>query len=216
MTHTATTSRAVALAAGIALVGLVGFSATATAKPRKVFLNGEDLGDVIVHNHTFKHCIVRFDANGNVHITAPGLQIKTAPIRPSRGRVPVGKTVDRVAKYGRTFFLVSRLEQQGKLLPYRFTVHVNGKKIAVVDPKGAMAVHTITHLIQRGTNTVRITPQFRASSRVTRSPRDRLTIVLGAGNVKKGTVIIDNPVVSYRRDGSQSGQYTRVFRFTVK
>lgn len=215
MTHTATIGRVAALAATIAL-GLVGFSATATAKPRKVFLNGEDLGDVVVHNHTFKGCIVRFDASGNVHITAPGLQIKTAPLRPSRGKVPVGKTLDHVAKYGRKFFLVSRLEQQGKLLPYRFTVHVNGKKIAVVDPKGAMAVHTVTHLIRRGTNTVRITPKFQATSRMTRSPRDRLTIVLGAGDVKKGTVTIDNPVVNYRRDGSQSGQYTRVFRFTVK
>lgn len=215
MKHKARIGRAVAMVAAAALA-LVSLSYSAAAKPRKVFLNGEDLGDVVVQNHTFKGCIVRFDAQGNVHITAPGLQIKTQPLRTSRGKVATGKTLDHVAKYGRKFFLVSRVEHDGRRLSYTFTVHVNGKKIAVVNPAGAMAVHTVTHLIRKGTNTVRITPTYRSAANATRSPRDRLQIVVGAGEVKKGTVVIDNPVVSYRRDGSQTTRYTKVFRFTVK
>lgn len=209
--------------ATVAMATLALLGTEAAAKPRKVFLNGEDLGDVVVQNHTFKGCIVRFDSQGNVHITAPNLEIKTQPIRSARGKVPVaatlggvGSAVSKVAKAGSTFFLVSRPVNQGNLVPYRFKVFVNGKRVAIVDPGGLMAVHNVTHLIQKGTNTVRVEPAFQESQKITRSPRDRFVIVLGSGAIKQGTVVIDNPVVTYERSGAETGQFTKVFRFGVR
>ncbi len=211
-----TTSLARLIAVLCAAAVLAVSASDADAKPRKVFLNGEDLGDVQVANYTFKGCTVRFDAQGNVYISAPNLNIKTKPLRSSRGKVPVRKALNNVAKYGRTFFLVSRVIHQGNLVPYRFSVYVNGKRVAIIDPKGAMGVHKVTHLIRRGNNTIRVSPEFRASAKITRSARDRFSIVLGAGKVDKGSVVIDNPVVNFERSGSETGKFTKIYQFTAR
>jgi len=41
-------------------------------------------------------------------------------------------------------------------------------------------------------------------------------IVIGAGAIKKGTVVIDNPVMNFERNGSETGSFTKVFRFTAR
>jgi len=215
MQKTLCLARLVAVMTAFTLVSL-SLVAHVDAKPRKVYLNGEDLGDVQVRNHVFKGCSVRFDAAGNVYITAPNLEIKTKPIRASRGRVPVAKALSAVAKFGRNFYVVSRVVGQGTLLPYRFKVFINGKQVARIDPSGVMAVHTITRLIRKGTNTVRVVPEFRASSKISRSSRDRFVIIVGAGAITKGTVTINNPVVNFQRHGGETGKFTKVFRFTAR
>jgi hypothetical protein len=47
---------------------------------RKVYLNGVDLSGVKVTDQVFESCVVRFDDNGDLHITAPGVKIEKRPV----------------------------------------------------------------------------------------------------------------------------------------
>jgi hypothetical protein len=81
-------SRSIRIAVAAATLSLV--AAAPAAADRKVYFNGVDLADTVVTGQTFEHCQVTFDQDGNVHITAPGLEVIRQPVaspRPAASRV---------------------------------------------------------------------------------------------------------------------------------
>lgn len=197
----------VSLALSAVLVAMLFGAATAAADDRKVYLNGIDLADVDVRGHTFKGCEVRFDKQGNVHITVKGLQIGTED--EGAGDRPKDK------KLGNKYFLVVKpVAKNGK--HYQLSVYINGKLAKLVKGTPQMQVHDVTRLVKKkGNNTVRlVTAQAMVDKKKT--PSHDLEIVVGRGAIENGTVLIQVPHVEYRRRATATKRYDKTRRFTTK
>ena len=187
-----------------ALCTLVG---TASADERKVFLNGIDLVDVDVRGHQFKGCEVRFDDQGNVHITVKGLKIGTTADR-DQATKPTDKRLGK-----KHFLVIKPVRKNGD--KYRLSVYINGKLFKVVKGLPQMQVHDITRLVKSGDNTVRLVSARSVAGKTKGAPSDDLEIVVGRGRLENGTVLIQVPHVEYRRQSSDVRQYDKKHRFKI-
>lgn len=179
----------------------------AAADERKVYLNGIDLADVDVRGHSFKGCEVRFDKQGNVHITVKGLQIGT-----SDGETD-SKRKDK--KLGNKYFLVVKpVTKRGER--YQLSVYINGKLAKLVKGTPQMQVHDVTRLVKKGDNTVRLVSAKSMSGKSKSRPTQDLQIVVGRGVIENGTVLIQVPHVEYRRRASATKRYDKSHKFTTE
>ena len=194
------------LALALGLLMLCLGAGRAAADERKVYLNGIDLADVDVRGHTFKGAEVRFDKQGNVHITVKGLQIGTS------NDATDGKSSDK--KLGNKHFLVvNPVKEHGG--HYAISVYINGKLAKLVKGTPQTQVIDVTRFVKKGDNTIRLVS---ARSLVDKKaiPSDDLKLVVGRGLRKSGRVLIQRAHVEYRRRATETKKYDKTHRFTSK
>ena len=194
------------MALAIGLLMYCAGSGSAAADERKVYLNGIDLADVDVRGHSFQGAEVRFDKEGNVHITVKGLQIGTSDGAKGDG--------SKDKKLGNKHFLVVKPVQKngGR---YAISVYINGQLAKLVKGTPQTQVVDVTRYIKKGDNTVRLVS---ARSLVDKKaiPSEDLELVIGRGVRKSGTVLIQRAHVEYRRRATETKKYDKTRRFTTK
>ena len=180
---------------------------------RRVFLNGLDLKDVEVADQSFDGCSVRFDGDGNVHITAPGFEVKKRKAAASDESAG-----EQVATLTRRYYLAHKGDRVGKV-QYEVAIYINGKRVKTVLAGADDGVVEITRYLSAGQNAVRLVATKtlgKSGKRRSFSPKDRLEIIIGEGEVEKGVVTIRRTVVKYARNASETGPFTDRFRFATR
>jgi hypothetical protein len=210
-------------ASGLLLALAVLMAAPTTADAgRKIFLNGVDLGDVDVRNQKFQGCMVRFDAQGNLHITVKGFKIakKEAPggkgsgtvRRATSSGIPVTRRSD-----GR-YFVVSKVSS-GKPVPFNVWVYINGRAVRRIGPDSGMTAVDVTSWVKNGDNKIQFVAKHDvkiAGKQHSYSPTHKMEIVLGQGHISKGMVVIRTPHIEYKRNAAERGTFNNTYRFKVK
>jgi hypothetical protein len=219
-----------ALSVGCVLVALALAQAQARAD-RSIFLHGTKIDGVT--NQTFRACDVTIDSSGNVLITAKGYSIERkdiksdsaasgttlqqvkseaagggAPSDPAHGSPPPA-----AEKPSKRYFLVSMQNRTGAT-QYDVDVLINGKFIRTIHSKEAQTVIEVTGWMVAGKNQVTMAARksYGGGSRVSSSPADFFKVILGEGSENGGKVIIDLPLVEFKRTADElanpSGEYT--------
>jgi hypothetical protein len=203
--------RAIRIAFAVAAVVLAAAPAEAGGG-RKVFLNGIDLANVEVPPQAFKSCTVTFDDDGDVHITAPGFEVKTTKLGEA------GAARDAAAHPRKRYFVANTGTAAGKV-QYDIAVYVNGKKARTILSGSEDTVVEITDALSVGKNAIKLVASKnlgKAGKRRSYSPEDVTEILIGEGDVAKGTVMLRKAVITYRRNASESAGFTDAFELTAK
>jgi hypothetical protein len=160
-----------------------------------VFLNGVNIDGVT--NQKFENVTVVIDEKGNILILAKGYEVQSAPTTPKPTPPAAAGPVSK------RYFLVSETSAPG-LAQYDIDVFVNSVWIKRVSSSDAQAVTEITRHLRRGKNSVHFTAtKVLADARKSASPQHYVKIYIGEGNMGGNNVMIDNPLLEYRRDASE-------------
>lgn len=225
--QTASTRSATRLACVLGVAGAL-VCAARTSWARDVYLNGIKLdSSVVVRNQKLDSCEVRFDENGNVFITAKGFQVKVAPAgagTPDAGApraaatsasaapTPASDSAAR-ATLTRRYWLAAPQTSRGKV-QYDIDVFVNGVFVKRIRSGDDKAIVEITRHVKVGQNRARIVAtKTIGDRRISLSPTDVMEVILGEGSVGGGAVVIDRPLVTYRRNASEVDNHSDEFTF---
>ena len=182
---TAASSNAVTALLVMVLVGIL----PGSARAGDVYLNGvraESLRDV-----ELKGVTVRIDQRGDIWITAPDhvVQVdgRTAP--PTPGDVPRGH-----------FWLVTEDNASADL---SIEVVINGTLIRTVRSGDAQLILDLAPYLKSGPNTILVNAP--AGRQPSGGP---MRIYVGTGRNENGTVVLDNPEISFTRRANEATEAT--------
>jgi hypothetical protein len=183
------------------------------ASARKVYLTGVQLdASVVLTQQTFPACEVKFDENGDVWIVVKGVKIALQ----TQGMVSekmVAETAAVPVSLTKRYWLVSPQVKRG-LVQYDIDVFMNGTWIKKVRSGDDKVVMDITKNVRPGENRLRlVATKNMGDRRVSSSPADTMEIVLGEGTVGGGTVMVDKPIVVYRRTAHETQNFAEDFHF---
>jgi hypothetical protein len=171
---------------------------------RSVFLNGVNIDGVT--NQKFENATVVIDEKGNVLIQVKGYEVQTVPAQPK----PVVPAADP-GPVTRRYFLVSETNGPG-LAQYDVDVFVNSVWIKRVSSNDAQNVIEISRYMKKGKNSVHFTAtKVVADVRKSASPQHYLKLYIGEGNMGGNNVMIDNPLLEYKRDASEMQAFSDDF-----
>jgi hypothetical protein len=182
------------------------------AHARDVYLNGVKLEtNLILKNQTFPACEVKFDDQGNVWITAKGFKIEAKP-----AETPPEPTTQPAAdgKLGKRYWLVSTQGKRGSV-QYDVEVYVNGTFVKKVQSAQDPVVLEVTKWVKPGENKAKlIATKTMGDKRASTSATDTMEIVLGEGLLGAGQVTIDKPLVTFKRNASETQGFAQEVIFT--
>jgi len=177
----------------------VAFLAAGSARAKKVYLNGVDLDAVYLVNMNFKGCIVRLDAKGNVHITAPNYEIKPTgtPARAASRQTRVGVATD--------YYIVSFTNRPGAT-QYDVEIFINGKFVRRIRSSDKQVWMKVSHLLRRGRNEILFVSRknYGGKGRISTSPVDYIRVVLGRGFLTHGRLVIKTADAETKRTAAET------------
>jgi len=182
-----------------------------------VYLNGVNIDGVT--NQKFDKCTVRIDEHGNVFIEAAGYAVKPVegaqaarpPSTPSPARE--GPTPTRITK---RYFLVAEQNVRG-MVEYDIDVYLNAKWLMTVKNNTDQEVIDISRHLLPGRNTVTFEAKKLAGGpRKSFSPEHYLTVTIGEGNESGGNVMIDNPLVTFKRTAADNESVSKDYPFSTR
>lgn len=166
-----------------------------TAQAKGVFLNGVNIDGVL--NQKFDNVSVTIDEKGNVLITAKGYEVQAAKPAVATPEVNPGPLTKR-------YFLVSETSAP-PLAQYDIDVFVNSVWIKRVLSAEPQVVAEITRYLKKGKNTVHFTAtKTLGDARKSVSPSHFVKIYIGEGDMGGNNVMIDNPLLEYVWNASET------------
>lgn len=191
----------------LATMGVLLWAAPLWAK--SVFLNGVNIDGVA--NQTFENCTVEIDAQGNVHIKAKGYQVQqsgTPAVQPQPA-TPDGNSGVRTRRY----WVVTEKNFPG-MTQYDIDIFINSVWVRRVTDDEEQVVFEVTKYVKPGRNVIHFTSTKNfGATRKSHSPQHYFKIILGEGNVGGDNVMIDNPLVEYKRTAAETTMFNDDFNF---
>jgi hypothetical protein len=188
---------------GLACVFL--FSSEPALAKGSVFLNGVNIDGVT--NQKFTGVTVVVDGEGNILITAKGYKVKKVAPKAS----PIQKQGGPVS---RRYFLISETNLPG-MVQYDVDIFVNSVWVKRISHEEAQTVTEIGKFLRRGRNTVHMTAsKSMVGGRRSASAQHYLKIIIGEGNMGGNNVMIDNPIIEYKRKASELKKFSDEFSVT--
>jgi len=201
---------------------LAGVLAASPAMAASVFLNGTKIDGVT--GQKFENVTVELDAVGNVLITAKGYQVQvqqTAPPPPVAQPVPapVAQPQPVAALPGhltRRYWMVTEMNAPG-MSQYEVDIFINSVWVRKVSDEGDQQVFEVTRYLRPGRNVVHFTATKTAGTqRRSAQPTHHFKVVFGEGNVGGDNVMIDNPLLEYRRNAAETQNFNDDFVITAR
>jgi hypothetical protein len=210
----------------LALAGLLALL-PAGAQASSVYLNGVKIDGVT--NQQFERAKVRIDAQGNVHIDAPGYAVRTvtpppeaAPAAPAAA-APGPKTAaapaspEPAAAPTQRYWLVGE-PGTGEL---EVDVFLNGRWLRRLRSAEGQVLAELTPHLKLGRNTVLLTARRASGAAATSpSPAQPFRVIIGEGRAEGSQVTIDAPLVRFQRLAAESNDGSRdvseEFSFTTR
>jgi hypothetical protein len=191
-------SRARVLLFALLATTLLGASAVMA---KSVFLNGVNIDGVT--GQEFKNVNVVIDAEGNVLITAKGYEVQA--VGPKGGQKPATATKGPVS---RRYFLVSETNLPG-MVQYDVDVFINSVWVKRITHEDPQTIFEVTRHMRKGKNVIHFTAtKNMGEGRRSVSAQHYLKIILGEGNIGGNNVMIDNPLLEYKRNASELKNYS--------
>ena len=211
----------------VRLLGFVTCLVATSAAARDVYLNRVKLDqNTIVKNRKFEGCVVKFDDDGNVFITAKGFEITLAPAGPQPDEAPPPSATPAPlttpapttpeSKVTRRYWLFAPQKSRG-LVQYDLEVYVNGSLAKKVHSDDERTIVEVTKLVKPGRNSLRlIATKVLGDKRASSSPTDTMEVIVGEGVAEGARVSIDKPLVNYQRNATEMQNMTEDFSFTAR
>lgn len=177
------------------LLVAVGVSIASPAAAVEVYFNGVRVTGL--KSQSFEGCTVRFDAKGNVHVTAKGYTVKTA----DKGDETTGGKKGVLSNH---YFLVSA-GKKPQMAQYDVDVFVNGKWARKIRSSEEQVVFEITNHLKKGKNVINFsaTKSFGGKPRAATTADVYLRVLVGLGSQGGGTVNITKTLVDFRAPASR-------------
>jgi hypothetical protein len=199
----------------IVATALLTLPATA-ASARNVYLNGVKLdGSVTIQPQTFVGCDVRFEPNGDIHITAKGYRVAVTTPPPQAAPITTAPP-PRSSTGPRGYWLVTKQTARGAV-QYDVDVFINDEHVKKVRSVDEPAVLDVSRYVRPGENRVRMVAiKNIGDRRASMSPTDTLEIFIGEGTVGGGTVTVDKVHLSFKRSAADVQNVREDFGFQAK
>lgn len=175
-----------------------------------VYLNGVNVDGL--RSQTFEKCkTVRIDEKGNVLLDCPGYQVEMpqpqapAPVLPA-SVLPASMQ----SALTRHYWLVSE-DQNSAATRYDVDVFVNAKWVRKIKGGEPQIVMEITKYLQPGPNKVLFAATKRAEAGRKSAGQGALKVVVGEGESGGNTVMIDNPLIDYKRTSTETEDVNEEF-----
>jgi hypothetical protein len=145
-----------------------------------------------------------------------GTPVVAVPLTSLQTTTPAAKTPEQPKKITKRYFLVATQNAPG-MPEYEMDVYVNAKYLLTLKSTLDQEVIDITRNLVLGGNTITI-----EAKKVTVGPRKSFSmehvfnVVVGEGNEAQGNVMIDNPVVTFRRTAADNDSVSKDFNFTTR
>ncbi|MHB8419191.1 MAG: hypothetical protein ACYDCL_14035 [Myxococcales bacterium] len=176
-----------------------------------VFVNGVNV-DGAVLNQKFERCTVTFDGKGNVLIDAPGYAIQSLqPAAPADAPVPAAVAA-APGVLAKKYFVVSEQSMQG-MTQYDIDLYINSKWVRKFRSDDDQVVTEVTQYLHPGPNKILFMAKKNVvGARKAFTPAATYMVTLGEGDANGDKVVIDNPLLTYKRSADQmddgSQEYT--------
>jgi len=201
-------TRIIPLVLALTLVGLPAWAA-------EVFLNGERITGAA--NLTLRNpASVRIDADGNIHIDAPGYRVQAAAAPPAAGATSAPDVPRRTACTQR-YFLVTDTNAPG-MVQYDVDVVVNGNAVRRIDDAEGQVIFEVTEFLRPGQNTVAL-QAVKDLSRGRRGTTNGqvLRVLVGEGRDDGGGhVTLLNQQIVFVVDASQVDPVSRQYSLSAR
>lgn len=184
---------------------------TAAAFAGSVFVNDVRVNPEDLHGVELKNVTVRADAEGNLHIDAPGYTVRpvnTTPTRPpvpAAAAPPVPVKPTSVVPVGTWWLYIEDDNSAGHLVD----VTINGVLVTTVKSGQSAPLKDLARWLRFGPNVVNV------SARSSNASGGPLYVYIGRGNDNDGTVNIGKPAVQFGVGQSRTGLTTRDYTLEV-
>ena len=180
-------------------------AAASSAQAAKVYLNGVEVDGLA--NQSFSNAKVTFDAQGNVRIEAAGIEVKTMT---TGGATAPTAAPARPTKH---YFLVPQQSVVG-MTGYDIDVFIDGTWVTRFRNDEQENPLDVTKYVAVGANKVLFTAHKAAGDRKSFSPEHTFTVLVGEGSAGADQVVIDNPLLTFKRTAADTDDVTQEFTFT--
>ncbi|CAM3523052.1 hypothetical protein G4177_24410 [Corallococcus sp. ZKHCc1 1396] len=204
-----------------------------------VFLNGVNIDGV--RNQRFEKATVRVDAEGNVHIDAPGYAARVTTVTPTPapaakapstppGPAPAGAPVDAgvaaavppastpsvPGRITQRYWLVTEQTTPG-MTDFDIDVYVNSRWVRRLRNNEDQVVLEVTGQLRPGPNAVTlIARKTNPGSRRSTSASNVFKVIIGEGNEGGGNVMIDTPLIRFQKTAADAQDATEEFTLTTR
>lgn len=182
----------------------------------KIFLNEVDItGAADIELTEVK--AVKIDAQGNVHIDAPQYQVETEQDANAGNAAGNGGGGDAIqAESGGEYYLIGTNTNPGKA-GFDIEIYVNGVlRRTIRNEEDQVVVNISKHLIP-GTNTVVFKARKKTNkARLSTSPADRISIMVGKGNATANQLTIERQLATFSVNASENADKNQTITLEVK
>jgi hypothetical protein len=196
------------------------FLLPAAALAAPVYLNGVNIDGLT--NQRFEKCSVAIDEKGVVQLSCPGYSVQSQAIGKGTTIARSGPTesapIDTPAtgRISKRYWLVTEQNMPGAT-QYDIDLFVNSKWIRKLRSNEDQIITEITKYLNPGPNRVLLAAHKNiVGARKSYSPEHLFRITIGEGDVGGDQVMIDNPIVEFKRTAAEtddaSQEYTVVTR----
>jgi len=218
---------------GLLLVAIPGLALAGS-----VYLNGVNIDGVT--DQKFEKATVRIDEHGNVFIDAPGYAAKVVqgapvpppapaptppPVAPAPAPAPVVAApaptpppapAPAPARITKRYWLVTTQTAPG-MTEYDIDVYLNARWVMTLHNNSEQDVVEITKQLLPGRNTVTFeAKKLQNGPRKSFSAEHAFTVVVGEGNEGGDNVMIDNPLVTFKRTAADTDNLSKEFAFNTR
>lgn len=199
------------LCRSIAIVGLPALLAIGGQASAAVYLNGT-LVDGAQLNQRLERCAVTFDGKGNVLILAPGYQVEAVAQPPAAQlAAPSAPAQVGTGALSKKYFVVSEQSMPG-MTQYDIDLYVNSKWVRKFHSDDEQVVTDVSSYLHPGQNRLLFVAKKNiVGTRKSFSPDATYRITLGEGDATDDKVVIDNPLVTFKRSADQSEDTSQEF-----
>ena len=189
---------------------------------KAVYLNNVRIDNVDgLRNMKLEKATVRIDEKGDIFIDAPGYQIKIVEGQAGGG---TGGSVtstaesesDVEAKLTRRYFLITEQTAPG-MTEFDIDIYVNSKWIRKLRNAEEQIYWEITKYLVPGKNTVLLNARkVTDGKRRSMSPEHVFRVIIGEGNVGGAHVMIDRPLIDFKRTAADEENVSKEFSFVTR
>ncbi len=181
------------------------------AYARSVYLNGVRIDAVT--GQKFEKCTVTIDANGDIFIDAPGYAAQAK----DGARAQPADAVSKGGGAGKRFWLVKEENYPGKT-QYDIDIYINSQwwKRIRSDDEPSMVIE-LTKNLKPGPNVLHFAATKKVGDqRLSVSPEVYLRLIVGEGDMGGNNVMIENPLVQYKRTAAETDNFNDEYTITVR
>jgi hypothetical protein len=179
-----------------------------------LYLNGQRIDGVT--NQKFEKCTVTIDANGDVFIVAPGYMVQGADTTAKPKTDANAPTTTVTGLPGKRYWLIKDENYPGKT-QYDIDIYINSVWFKRIRSDGEQVIKEITSKLQAGPNVIHFAATKNiGDQRKSFSPQVYLRIIIGEGNIGGNNVMIENPLIQYKRTANETGNFNEEFTISVQ